>query len=137
MTSTTTPPANSASRFFEALPVAQLFEFHRTENIGSEVLVTVVVGDAEHAPRTHGLRAPLRRWAQIVAALYANPLFAAEVAQAIEHPSHGPSRMRLPSPPIVVERAPVATGGGEIPPAADPASPFFRKPVLKPSGDVL
>ncbi|MCX6952938.1 MAG: hypothetical protein NTV51_12350, partial [Verrucomicrobia bacterium] len=61
------------ARFSRVLPVAEIFSFHRAEQIGPEVLVTVVVGDAEHTPHSHGLRAPLSRWAEMFAAVAADP----------------------------------------------------------------
>lgn len=110
MTATSTPPAKSAAKRTRALPVAEIFSVERTEGIGTEAVVTCIVGDAEHTPHSHGLRAPVSRWAQIMAGLSADP--------------------------IVGERfcALVAAQLGRAQPLA---APVDRAPLLKPSGTLL
>lgn len=51
------------------LPVAEVFAVHNAELIGDEAVVALTVGDAEHLPKRHGLRAPRHRWVRLVAAL--------------------------------------------------------------------
>ncbi len=106
MTPPTTPPSKSPRT--RTLPVAEIFSFTRAERHGGEAIVTVLVGDAEHQPHLHGLRAPESRWVEIVSGLAAaDPVLAARLAGAIAQ---------------VQAALPV---------------PEFRAPVEKPSGGIL
>lgn len=132
MTPATTPPVNSAaraSRFARALPVAEIFEVKHTEHIGLEAVVTVVCGDADHTPHTHGLRAPLGRWAQIFAGLANDPIYGERFLELTQRartlaaarpsvPSFGDVRMPASTP--------LDTPAPEIPPRADPDNAFYR-----------
>ncbi len=82
MTPPTTLPAKSPRT--RTLPVAEIFSFARAERLGGEAIVTVLVGDAEHQPHLHGLRAPESRWVEIVTGLAAaDPVLAARIAGAV------------------------------------------------------
>jgi hypothetical protein len=53
------------------LPVAEIFSVLSAERAGREVVATVIVGDADNTPKSHGLRAPRARWVQLFSMLSA------------------------------------------------------------------
>lgn len=101
--------------------------------VGLEALVTVVVGDAEHEPHLHGLRAPEARWVEIFAALATDPAMRERLHAALA--GEAPPAWSPRPIPLVVQRP--AARAPETAPAAEPGNVYERRPVGKPSGALL
>lgn len=123
---TTTGKSHAQTPRTAVLPVAEIYELRAVEAFGREAMFTVLLGDDRTPPRRHGLRAPLKRWAEAFAALAAaEPEFAALVARTAPPALDEPSPAGAPVPVVVLRAAlpPVA----EVPPCDDPGHVCYRR----------